>query len=73
MSAAFQSVSGDLKRKALRGEVIQQAHMFDHLDMPLLQITGRKGRIRWANQAARHLLGEELDNRRFIRVFASKP
>ena len=61
-----------LKRKTLRGQVIQQTEMFDRLDMPLLQITGKQGRIRWANQAARGLLGEELLEKRFAKVFKSK-
>ena len=53
-------------------EVIQQTEMFDRLDMPLLQITGRKGRIRWANQAAQHLLGDDLAGQGLTEVFASK-
>ena len=60
------------KRKALRSQMMQQVEMFDRLADPLLQVTGRKGRIKWANQAALNLLGSELTNRRLTEVFASK-
>lgn len=60
------------KRKALRGQMAQQIEMFDRLADPLLQVTRRKGRIKWANQAAAELLGENLQDRRIKEVFASK-
>ena len=72
MAFTLPPLPDQLKRKALRGEVIQQTEMFDRLDMPLLQITANKGRIRWANQAARHLLGESVLDKRLIKIFQSK-
>ena len=60
------------KRKALQGQVMQQVGLFDRLADPLLQITGRKGRIKWANQAAYDLLGNSLVDRRMAEVFAAK-
>ncbi len=60
------------KRKTLRGHMAQQIDMFDRLADPLLQVTRRKGRIKWANQATAKLLGDKLINHRLTEVFASK-
>ena len=60
------------KRKALRGQMAQQIDMFDRLADPLLQVTRRKGQIKWANRAAVDLLGADLVDQRLDHVFASK-
>ena len=60
------------KPKALREQIIQQIDMFNQLADPLFHITGRKGRIKWANRAAADLLGAGLENQRLIKVFVSK-
>lgn len=56
-------------RKRLEGQVLQQVNMFDRLADPLLQITGRKGRIKWANQAAYDLLGPDILDKRLHQYF----
>lgn len=59
------------KRKGLQGQVLQQVDMFDQLSDPLLQITGRKGRIKWANSAAYKMLGGTLVDRRLNQFLPS--
>ena len=61
------------KRKALQGQVLQQVELFDRLADPLLQITSRKGRIKWANRAAHDRFGETLIDRRLTQVLVSRP
>lgn len=59
------------KRKDLEGQVLQQTGLFDRLIDPLVQITGRTGKIKWANKAAHELLGPNIIGRRFNQVFIS--
>ena len=65
------------KRKALQSQILEQVALFDRLADPLIQITGRKGRIKWANRSAQALFGDArpshtLIDRRLTQVFVSK-
>ena len=61
------------KRRALRGQIRQQLDVLDRLPDPLLQVTGRKGRIKWANRAAREVFGPDLFDGKLADFLPAKP
>ncbi len=61
------------KRRALRGHIRQQLDLLDRLPDPLLQVTSRKGKIKWANRAAHEALGPDLFDRKLGDVLGAKP